>query len=193
MNAKVKILTGEGPIHWPGECARCCATGRLQAVHVGIARNVTSLVDGVQGKSRYQTLGMHYPVCNAHAAWAAFASWLTRKSPLPNLLRGAAYLVGTPAVVLFAMKGLVAVLVLWSWYGGHSRQNPWPQLTPDDWFFPLVFACCAVLLVLVLMAFRRVPVRLLKLESDALVIRFANERFARHFARANAQTVLPGK
>jgi hypothetical protein len=162
-------------------------------VHVGIARNVTSLVDCIRGKSRYRTLGLHYPVCNTHAGWAAFASWLTRKSPLPNLLRWAGYLVGTPALVLFAIKGLVAVMVLWSWYAGRSRQDPWGQLTPEDWFFPLLFGACAVLLVLVLAAFRRVPVRLLKLESDALVIRFSNERFARHFVRANGPSVLPGK
>jgi hypothetical protein len=182
MNARVKILTGEGPVHWPGECARCCGTGKLQAVHVGIARDVTSLVDGVQGKARYQTMGMHYPVCNAHAGWAAFASWLTRKSPLPRLLRWAGYLFGVPSLLLLPLK-LPSLL---SGTGSGMQADP-------GLFFPLFMVASACLLVLTLLAYRRVPVRLLKLESDALLIRFANERFARHFARANPALVLPAK
>jgi hypothetical protein len=122
------MLTGEGPIRWPGECARCCERGTLREVHVGIARNVTGLLDVLRGRRRYDTLGLHYPVCSEHAAWAAFASWFTRKSPLPNLLRWSGYLFGIPALLLVALRGFAAILALSAWYGGRSSRNPWPAV-----------------------------------------------------------------
>ena len=193
MKTKVKVLTVEGPIHWPSECARCCALGELQTVHMGIARDVSSLVDRVQGTTRYQTMGLHYPACNDHAAWAAFASWLTRKSPLPNLLRAAAYLIGPLALLAITLHSLVWLLQVGLWFAGNTRNNPWMVKVPDNLFLPLFLGTCAALLVLVVWAFRSVPVRLLKLEDDAVLIRFTNERFARHFLRANAAIVVPSK
>lgn len=188
---KLTVLTGTGEIQWPRECARCCGTDQLRPVHVGIAKEVTGLGDVVRGRRRYQTLGLHYLACVQHAGWAAFASWLTRKSPLPNLLRWSAYLFGIPALLIAVLKLLVWLALVGAWFTGGAKRNPWQVAAPDDWFFPLLFGACAVLLVLVVMAFRRVPVRLLKLEEDAMVIRFASARYARHFARVNPELVVP--
>ena len=183
----ISVLTVEEPIHWPHECASCCGTDNLQVVQVGIARNVSNLIDVAVGQQKYQTASLHYPVCAKHARWAAFASWLTRKSPLPTLLRGYGYVLGVPSLALLVLR--IAVFVSSIFSRSRGAAMPAPRDAPP-FVFDLMFYAAACLLVLTILAYRRVPIRLIKLEPDAIQLRFSNSRFARHFARRNANIIV---
>lgn len=184
---RIKILTGEHAIRWPKECAHCCASGQpLQPVQAGIARAGMGAADALRGQVRFSTLALQYPVCQAHAGSAALASWLMRKSPLPTLLRAWCWFVG-PQVLLLALLGLVgALLVLFKGSaggsGGSGLSLPWPLL--------LLGAASALGWLAVLWARKRVPVRLVRLEDDAVTLDLANARFARHFVRANEDRIV---
>jgi hypothetical protein len=192
MGTKVKILTVEGEIRWPRECARCNGVGALTAVEAGIAKETTGLVDRLLGRRRFETYAVNYPVCGDHARFAAFASWLTRKSPLPTLLRWGSYLFGLPALLMAALLVPIWLLRVGLWLAG-GKDNPFRAGVGPDFVFTTIFVAAGILFILVVLAYRRAPVRLVGLDDDAVSIRFASKRFARHFSKANADLVVPIK
>ncbi len=183
---RIKVLTTDQALRWPKECAHCCASGTaLHPVQAGIARGHMGALDAVRGQVRFSTLALHYPVCQDHAQQATLASWLMRKSPLPTLLRAWFWFTG-PQVLLFvllALVGLGAALFKGSASShGSSTHLPWPLLA--------LCLTSALGWLAVLWARVRVPVRLVRLEDDAVTLDLTNPRFARHFVRANEELIV---
>ena len=185
---RIKLLTTEQPIHWPKECAHCCSDKALRPVQAGIARGQMGVGDALRGRVRFSPLALHYPVCDAHASQAALASWLMRKSPLPTLLRAWCWLMG-PQVLLWAVLMLVgsgAALLK----GGTRAATQTSGAGGLPWVLVALLAASALGWLLVLWARQRVPVRLVKLEDDAVTLDLSNARFARHFSRANEALIV---
>jgi hypothetical protein len=187
MVTKIHLLTTEGTINWPNACARCCRKSPNQMVHAGIAKDVSSLLDAAVGTTHYKTRSFSYPVCESHALLAKFSTWLTRKSPLPSLLRWYGYLIGIPAIPLFALK-LVTVVA------GFLIATPAPKAqnyqTQEPFFLMMLVFGAAIFLVLTVISYFNVPIRIFKLQDDSVWIRIASNRYANHFETMNEEIVL---
>ena len=180
MSTRIQLANMNGPLRWPNECAHCGAKGgRLTSVPVGIAREKTHLKDLAQQRLVFESATLTYPVCAPHAGKARLASWLTRRSPLPALLRLLAWLMG-PLAMLAGVASLAALVMRTPGAGaGAAASAALPGV------FLALMAGAAILLVLVIWAKRFVPLRLLRLTDDGLTLRFANDAYARRFLRAN--------
>ena len=181
MATQIQLTDTEAPLRWPKECAQCGAKdAALVAVPVGITREKTHLKDLALQRLVFESATLSYPVCERHAGGVRLASWLTRKSPLPSLLRLWAWVFGPLAIVSGAMALVVLALRLLGRTA--ERQTASAGL-------PLVFVALSVasaaLLVLVVWARRHVPLRLVRFKDDGLMLRFANATYARRFLRAN--------
>lgn len=190
-STRIKLLTQDGPIRWPNECAHCGdKPPGLRPVHVGIARGRVGVADALRGQVRFSTLALHYPVCRAHAGQAALASWLMRKSPLPTLLRAWCWFIGPQMLlmgVLLLLGGAGALLKGGAHAASHASATAGAGL---PWALLALMLASTLGWFLVLWARQRAPVRLHKLEDDAVTLTLANARFARHFSRANEALIV---
>lgn len=181
MATQIHLTDAGAPLRWPKECAHCGAKdAALVPVPVGITREKTHLKDLALQRLVFESASLRYPVCARHAGGVRLASWLTRKSPLPSLLRLWAWVFGSMAVLsgALALVGLALRLL------GRAveRQSAAPGLPTS---FMALSVASAALLVLVLWAKRHVPLRLVAFKDDGLTLRFASAAYARRFARAN--------
>ncbi|MFD1712180.1 hypothetical protein FVQ98_04475 [Ottowia sp. GY511] len=181
MGTQIHLSDTGAPLRWPRECAQCGAKDeRLVGVPVGIAREKTHLKDLALQRLVFESATLTYPVCERHAGGVRLASWLTRKSPLPALLRGVAWVFGPLALLTGAMAVGLGVLRL-------LGRVPAPAgVSPDlPLFFVAWSVLAAALLIGVLWARRHVPLRLVRFKDDGLTLRFSSAAYARRFVRAN--------
>lgn len=194
MSTDIHLSATDAPPRWPRECARCGAKDApLVGVPVGIAREAMHLKDMARRQLVFESATLTYPVCARHARGARLASWLTRKSPLPSLLRGVAWVFGPLAWLTAALALGVAVL---RWLGRGSAAgagSAGAAVAPEvPAFFVAWSVAAAVLLLAVLWARRSVPLRLVRWRGDGLSLRFASDAFARRFQRANPESARRG-
>jgi hypothetical protein len=187
MTKKIHLLTKEGSISWPNACAVCCRKNPNHMVEAGIAKDVSSLIDAAVGVTHYKTRSFSYPVCESHAPLAKFSTWLTRKSPLPRLLRGYGYLIGIPAIPLIALKFLVLIAGFLITTPAHKAQNYQAQ---ESLFFMMMAVGAVICFVLTVISYLNVPIRILKMEEESTWIRIASNRYAHHFEDMNEKIVL---
>ena len=185
----LKILIEDAPIRWPNECAHCTGKEGLVPVEAGIAKDTTSLWHRLLGGTTYTTYALQFPVCKAHAASASFASWLTRRSPLPRLLRGYAYFVAPVAALTLVLRTAIWLVDFFKQTTGRGT-SPLQWSGENFWFFTLLTQASLVMLALVIYAYQRAPIRLSGLEPDAVKVHFSNPRFARHFKALNKGIVI---
>jgi hypothetical protein len=186
----LKILIEDAPIKWPNECAHCTGKEELVPIQAGIAKNTTSLWHRLLGGTTYTTYALQFPVCKEHAASVNFASWLTRRSPLPRLLRGYAYLIAPVAAVTLVIRVVIWLVDFVNSTTGRGTNSPLQWSGESFWFFTLLTHASLVMLALVIYAYRHAPVRLSGLEPDAVKVHFSNPRFARHFRALNKDIVI---
>jgi hypothetical protein len=121
---------------------------------------------------RGELLSMDYPVCREHASGLAFANLLTRKTLGLSLLRLMIWICGPMAVLGLALAGFRLVL-------GVQTRNSLPG---EMIALTIVFAVAFVLLI---RAYRRLPLRLVKRTEDSVTIQFKNDGYGVEFARLN--------
>jgi hypothetical protein len=194
MAMTVKVVTSdeEYPVRWPNCCAQCGSKKDLTLVRTKVYD--TRLVKPwmlLLGRihTRTHTLEMGYPVCKDHASgWQSLARWITQNSGLPRTLRWVAYFFASTMLIAAAVA-VQAMLHKSGVKTGGSGTSP-----PFNWSSMLssitIMLLPIVSVALVARAYRIVPLRLTRLEDDAVTIRFNVNRFARAFERANPNTLV---
>lgn len=181
MARSIKLLTDEDALHWPRLCARCGATQSLRSIEA----LVTAARPPHAELSRPLPLGgdvlsLDYPVCRRHARFLSVAQWLTRNALAPRLLRVLSYVLGGMGLLALGLEFVVLPLA------GHLvSAGPWT--TPPA---RALEVGAALMLLLPLWAYRVTPVRLTRLENDAVTIRFGSEPYAQAFAQANSKIAV---
>ena len=181
MSQSIKLLTDEDALHWPKLCARCGAAEPLRSGEALIAATRSARQNPGGGISMgSDVLSVDYPVCDRHAKFLSLAQWLTRDTLAPRVVRGFCYAIGSASLLALGIKLLALLLAAFGILRGIETSAP--RLAIE-----LVFA---LLLVLVVWAYRVTPVRLTRLESDAVTIRFRFNPYAQAFAQANTKIVV---
>lgn len=174
MSRKLTVLRTE-EVQWPNRCAACGAKEGLVAAGASIGR-VASVRPTLSGDLaiRGELLSLDYPVCKAHSHGLVFANLLTRKTLGLSFLRGMIWLLGPLSVLTLA----TALFRLLAEPGG----GPGASLPAELMALFVLFAAAFVLLV---RAYRKLPLRLVKQTGDGVTIRFRNEGYAVEFGRLN--------
>ena len=176
MSRTLKLLTDEDAMHWPRLCARCGAAEPLRSVEALIAARKVKRHGQSEGiPIGSDVLSVDYPVCERHARFLPAAQWLTRNTPAPRVVRALCYAIGSASLLALALK--LCALTLAAFGVLHGIEASLPLLTAE---FVL-----ALLLVLVVWAYRVTPVRLTRLENGRVTIRFGSDPYAQAFAQAN--------
>jgi hypothetical protein len=120
---------------------------------------VTSIAPTLTGEVRVKSelLELRYPVCTQHAKGIAAFNFATRNTAGLRALRVFLYCFG-PASILVFLRRLVP--------GLHNVALPFD--------FAALLAACAAAFVFVVVAFRKLPVRVVSLSEDAISVRFKN-------------------
>ncbi len=181
MARSIKLLTDEDALHWPRLCARCGAAESLRSIEA----LVTATKPPHSALSRPSPLGsaalsLDYPVCRRHARFLSLAQWLTRNTPGPRLLRRLCYVLGGLSLLALGMELVVLPLA------GYVV-SPQLQTTAALRALEIAFALTPLPVV---WAYRVTPVRLIRLESDAVTIRFGFDPYAQAFAQANTKIAV---
>ena len=145
-----------------------------------------------QHHTEHHTLKLGYPVCPKHAPGLSLAHWITRNGGLPRFLRWMVYFVVGSLVLglgiaLFAMLTKAGVNVT-------PAAAKAARAGPTDWGSAL--SGLSTLLVplaaagFIVRSFKKIPLRLTRLEDDAVTIRFKVDRYARAFERSNSDIVV---
>lgn len=193
MAKTVKVVTtdAEHPVRWPNYCAQCGAKVDLTLVSTKVTDVKTVkpwmlLLGRIHTETH--TLEMAYPVCQAHASgMSSFERWITQNGGLSRLLRWVAY--------FFAGTTLIAVaLVIQAMLHKTGVKATSNVTQPTNWASMLngitMMLLPNVAVVLVILAYRNVPLRLMRLEDDAVTIKFRVDRYARAFERSNADSIV---
>lgn len=196
MATTIKVVTTDTdhPIRWPSYCTQCGAKEGLVQVYTQATDVKTvkpwTLLFGVSHTEHY-TLKLGFPVCKAHTAGLAPAQWITQNGGIPRIVRWAVYFffIATLAGISIGLYSILFKAGVNPSSGAKAA-----RLGPTNWgavlsglsTFLLPFAAAGY----VLHAFRKVPLRLTRLEDDAVTIRFKVDRYARAFARSNQDIKL---
>ena len=176
------LLDATGEIKWPVSCARCGSTANLTVANATSGR-VTSVRPNFAGgiSVASELLDLSYPVCAEHARGLALANQLTRNTLGLKFLRGFTYFLGPLSVFFIFIRFLSLVLSLF---------RPAARLSSTT---PVVFYAIslgfATALFLIVLAFRKVPVRVARHTADVVELKFRNERYAREFAKLNRKVI----
>ena len=193
MAKTVKVVTtdAEHPVRWPNYCVQCGAKPDLTLVSTKVTDVKTVkpwmlLLGRIHTETH--TLEMAYPVCQAHASgMSSLQRWITQNGGVPRLLRWVAYFFASTTLIA------VALVIQAMLHKTGVKANP-SASQPTNWGAMLngitMMLLPIVAVVLVVLAYRKVPLRLTRLEDDAVTIKFRVDRYARAFERANADTIV---
>lgn len=197
MPKTVKVVTTDPdhPVRWPKYCTQCGAKDGLVSVSTQVEDVKTvkpwMLLLG-QHHFEHHTLKMAYPVCLQHAPGLPLAHWITRNGGLPRFLRGMVYLVVISFVVgvgiaLYSMLTKAGLSVS-PGAAKAVRAGPtnWGSVLSGPGMVLIPFAAAGF----ILRCYQKIPLRLTRLEDDAVTIRFKVDRYARAFERSNSDIVV---
>lgn len=199
MAQTVKVVTTDPdhPVRWPKYCAECGAKDGLVSVSTQVVDVKTvkpwMLLLG-EHHTEHHTLKMGYPVCPTHARGLPLAHWITQNGGVPRIVRGVVYFF----IVTMVLAVGVAIMSSLNKAGVNATAGAAKVATrarePIQWG-SMVFTLATMLLpfaalAFVLHAYKKVPLRLTRLEDDAVTIRFKVNRFARAFERSNSDIVV---
>lgn len=198
MVQTVKVVTTdpEHPVRWPKHCAECGTKEGLVSVSASVVDVKTvkpwMLLLG-QHHSEHHTLTLGYPVCPTHARGLPLAHWLTQNGGVPRIVRGVVYFF-ILMMVLAVVMTTVSVLNKSGVSATPAAAKAAQVARPREWG-SMLFSIATMLLPFAGLAFivrcyQKVPLRLTRLEDDAVTIRFRVNRFARAFERSNSDIVV---
>ncbi len=192
---KVVATDPDHPVRWPHYCTECGAKENLVSAQARVETTRTvkhwTLLFGQHNTER-TTLKMGYPVCPTHAAGLPLAHWITHNGGIPQLLRWVVYFFVATTVVGLGL-GLFALLASIGAHAAPAAAKAARGL-PTDWgmvFFRLAFFLTPIAaMAFIVRSYKKLPLRLTKLEDDAVTIRFKVDRYARAFERTNTDVVI---
>lgn len=184
MARKVRIYD-DGEVQWPNSCAYCRAKTGLVSAAASIGR-VTSVRPTLSGAIavKGELLSMDYPVCQTHQRGLSWASLITRETAGFKFLRGLSYFFGIQVLLmmLIAIPAFIMRLM-----GGNPGADNGPELPG---VMMVIFFFFALSFFLVISAYRKLPLRLVKRNDDGITIKFRNNIYAAEFARLNRDKVF---
>ena len=168
---RVALVDNAMTVAWPPRCPRCGAEGKLvpSTNRVSQVKSVRPGLNSVTVRSRVMEVSV--PMCERHAGINSTANFILEKSTLMTGLRVLSYL------GLFFLLEMLLGLV--------RDRTAWQRL-PDLGAF-LVFPALSLGCVAIWWARQNTSVWPKRFDPDmeVLEIQFADERYARHFKRAN--------
>lgn len=176
-------VRSDGGLAWPARCARCEAAGDLTWANASSGR-VTSVRPTLGGAVRVgaEMLDLAYPVCKGHSRGLALSNLLTRNTFGLKVLRGFVYLIGPMGLLMLLTMPLGRI--------GRGAQMatgpdlPWPMLA--------IYLIGAAALVLLIRAYRILPLRIDRQREGEVDLRFRNRAYAKAFVAANPDRALEG-
>ncbi len=169
---RVAIVDGAMKVQWPPRCPRCGAEGKLvpSTSRVSQVKSVRPGLGSVTISSEVMRLSV--PMCEQHAAANSVANAILEKSTLMTALRVLSY------IGAFFVAEMLLGLAL------HPKDS-WQRLGDLGAF--LVFPAFSLGCLVIWWARSSTAVwpRRFDPDVDVLEIQFADERYARHFKRAN--------
>lgn len=177
MSTKI-TLSRDHQISWPACCARCGTKEDLTWASATSGR-VTSVAPTLSGAIRIKSelLDLAYPVCQRHAKGLALANAITRNTFGFKALRGLTYFLGPPSVLFLLALPIVLI--------SPSRTQPDVPLA-----MVALYVFLAGALLMIILAFRTLPLRINKQTRDDISIQFGSARYASAFARLNREGVI---
>lgn len=168
---RVAIVDGVMRVQWPPRCPACGAEGNLVPSTNRVSQ-VKSMRPGLGSVTVHsQVMEVSVPMCEKHAGVNSTANLILERSLLMSSLRWLSY------VGAFFLVEMLVGLVL----DPHS----WQRLLDTGVF--LMFPAFSLGCLAVWWAYRNTSVWPKRFDPDVevLEIQFADERYARHFKRAN--------
>ncbi|HJW02304.1 MAG TPA: hypothetical protein VJ548_03405 [Azospira sp.] len=176
--AKTVTISSTENIQWPESCSKCCSNETLAFASATSGR-VTSVSPTLTGAVRIKSelLDLSFPVCKNHASGLGMANFFTRNTSGIKMLRGFFYLLGPISL-------LIVGTFLFRLVTQHQSKSELPLGMMS------LFVFCSTIFILILNSYRTLPVRISKQTEDFVSIRFANDLYAKEFARKNRHQVI---
>jgi hypothetical protein len=176
MAKTVTILSTED-IQWPSSCSKCRSNKKLTWASATSGR-VTSVAPTLTGaiSIKSELLDLSFPVCAEHSSGLGLANFFTRNTSGIKMLRGFFYLLG-PLSLLVIATSIIRLVT-------HHQSK-----TSIPFGLMAIFIFSAVVFLLILRAYRTLPVRISGQTEDSVSIKFNNDLYAKEFVRLNRQHV----
>lgn len=168
---RVAIVDGVMRVQWPPRCPRCGAEGDLVPSTNRVSQ-VKSMRPGLGSVTvRSKVMEVSVPMCEKHAGTNSTANSILERSVLMSALRWLSY------IGAFFLVQMLVGLVL--------HPDSWQRLLDMGVF--LIFPAFSLGCLAIWWAHRNTSVWPKRFDPDVevLEIQFADERYARHFKRAN--------
>ncbi|MET3130631.1 hypothetical protein AAKU55_000888 [Oxalobacteraceae bacterium GrIS 1.11] len=175
MAETVRVAVNQGDtISWPKRCPKCGSTENLIAVECSPARESFSYW-GTHASVRTESVQLTFFACNRHAYANEVGIFLLKKTAVMFFLRMLIYAV-------FMMIPLAIVQLV-------SRQMPLSYYTHNSAaLYLMLFGLLGVVLILWARSAASVLPLRLDADRDIVIIRFADNTYARDFKRANPRS-----
>lgn len=180
--ARIVQIIDTNAIRWLNVCATCGTKERLRTADATI-RKIKSVRPSLTGDISVKTemFSLNYPVCEAHAKGLALANTVTGKSAGFAVSRGMVYLLGPLSLLLILMLPLRFLTS----NGGTQTDLPVSML--------VIYILSALAFDVLIRAYRKLPLRLVKRGDDVVTIKFQNDAYAVAFTRLNQDNLVGEK
>ena len=172
-------LVDTDEVRWPNSCAKCGTKEGLRTADASIGK-IKSVRPTLAGELAVKTemFNLNYPVCEEHAKGLSFANAITRKTMGFAVLRGMVYLIGPLSLLLILMLPLRLI---------KSNTMPRSDLPLE---MMALYALFALAFIVLIRAYRKLPLRLVKRGDDVVTIKFQNDAYAVSFIRLNRDNLV---
>lgn len=178
MTRNVQLVDTD-EVRWPNSCAKCGTKEGLRKADASIGK-ITSVRPTLTGGIAVKTelFSLNYPVCEKHAQGLALANAITRKTMGFAALRGMVYLLGPLSLLFILMLPLRFI---------NSNAVPRTDLPIAMVGIYVLFALAFIVLI---RAYRKLPLRLIKRGDDVVTVKFQNDAYAQSFIRLNRDNLV---
>lgn len=176
----VKITISDPPsIKWPARCSKSMTKDDLvwASATSGHVNSVRPTLTGTVNVDS-TLVNIHFPVNSQHAKGLGLANLLTRSTLGFKIIRGFAYFFGALATPMLLIK-LVSLFI-----GNFTSSSDMPVA------FFLMYLAGFILMLMIIWAYRKQPVRVIKSKEDAVTLKFQNEEYAKQFYAANQANII---